>query len=588
VTQSENLYHSEAAVGRFKALEQTVRERQLSNIPFALARSSADTFLRLSAADKMLASPLFGAWLDRIAQAVHNPSGDPLEAMRTVSRRIGYIGNYAIAAALTGGEDAEESVRLKNGHVMIPELGRAALNGDENSWVKAEVANGALTLTSSQAHVVMYQDVMHTATEAWEPLRYIGPDDCKVALNDIDPNRKIFRYPVAERLDDAQFNLWNTTFNEAWDCLQKYDPYMARIVQASLNTIVPAPPEPLTHGKSMAAGAAFGVIGINENRDPFRLASHLVFGTRKHLLIALRGESPELYHPEDNSLATLPVYPPSREGHGIAPFLQDDSFVNIGLARFFSGLTGQDDPTLRAYGELSFTRWYAEARQNLDALHASGYVLDANRELVAALEEEMAALAPRFNAMPNAAKQAVEVHTYDRYLSWRVHNITPDRQVVAHLRNVWLHGSSCPNIIVPCELSKSIAAYTHLGQRNRYVLAEVRTKEPDFFTAVTTTDRQEFFATSTAGDVAFARSDICNARRYFAATIRQQPSSAEAWAGLALTFTSETSASACVLTRQPELVTALYAAIDDTTIEPEALAAWLAPSRMAAVPNVSY
>lgn len=586
--QANELYYSHAAVMRFRQLEQNVRTTQLDNMPFgSIGNAQGEAAFRsLSASNALVMSPLFGAWLDRIIQAAHTSSIDPQARERLIFHRLNFIGNYAVAAALAGGEETEVRLRSTNNRVMIPEYGQATLQGADTDIVVANVTDGGITLTplSAGVSVDIPHDMRRVEGPHWQPLRRIVADGFEVTLNDLDPNRDIFRYPPASRLTEEQFNQWAATFKDAWHFLQHHDPHLAEIMQASLTTIVPAPTEPFTRGKSMAAGAAFGVIGLNENRDPIRLASHLAFGMRKHMIMALRNERPDMYHSEDDPTSIRAVYPPSREGYGVAPYLQDDSFLNVGLAHFFRNLIVNADPALRPYGELSFTRWYTEAQQNLAALHASGYVRDANREVVAALDEEMAVLTPLFEAMPEFAKQAVATNTHDRLLSWRLHTILPDARAVRYLCDVWRRGGTCPSIVVPGSLSKSIDAYTHLGQRNRYVLTETRFRDPALFrTVVSGQYDPNMFGALSAGDIAFARQEIRGARAHFREAIRLQPGSPEAWAGFALSFEHERSLAASVLTNQPEVVAAVYAAISDASVEPEVVAAWLAPCRMADV-----
>lgn len=329
---AEQLYYSPEAVARFAELEDTVRRRQLRYMQAMKLPEVAEMAEYVDTeGDAVIGGAMFGAWQDRtIQEMLKTAHGEEL------LRRIYYVGNYAAATALAAGQEVEVELLPWHGHIMIPECGRIAIAGSDNRFARVEVSDG-ITVTAGRETVHIAQsDILNLSPAPnWEPLRYIGPPDFRIALNDIDPNRDIFRWPPAARLDDAQYARWHITFSNAWDFIQEHDPTAAAIVRASLNTIVPAPAEPLTHGKSMAAGAGFGAIGINEHRDPQRLASHIIYGTRKHMAIALRGEQPDMYAPETDPLATKSVYPPSREGHGIAHHLLDDSFINIGLARFF-------------------------------------------------------------------------------------------------------------------------------------------------------------------------------------------------------------------------------------------------------------
>lgn len=582
IEQPEHSYYSEVAAKRFFDREREIRLRALGRVPFAAFGNFSHQLIGSQAFDQMVMSPMFGAWLDGISAAVHSIP-DQAEMEQTVMRRIDYIGNYAVAAALTSGEDVHNvGVRIGEGGIMIPEFGCAAIDGSVGVWASADVADGELIITSPDRQEMHVPSAGLTEqTAQWQPLRIMDAGDFTVALNDIDPNRHIYRYPVAARLSAEAYAQWCTTFRDAWDFLQNYDPHLADIVRSSLTTIVPAPAEPLTHGKSMVSGAAFGVIGINENRDPIRLASHLVYGARKYMCIALRDAEQDFHAPEADPAWRTPVYLPSREGRGEVPHLQDDSLLNIGLARFFKGLTHDTDPTLRAYGQLSFTRWYTEALQNLTALKQSGYVQVCNRELFALMQKELQALEPTFAGMPEQARQAIALNVHDRYISWRLHTVAVDLLAVTYLRNYWRNGCACPAAMVNCSLLDTIQAYVHIGQRTRYVLKEVQTKEPALFAAVARGSCDpSLFGTPTPGDIAFAQGNVRQARAYFDAAIRQQPANPEAWAGYALTYLCEQSTAAHVLQTNPELVAAVYAAIADPNVDPAALAAWLLPVHM--------
>jgi HEXXH motif-containing protein len=576
---AEQLYYSPEAIGRFANLEEVTRRRQLGHLRAVQLPgvAAAEEFIQANG-DPVIMGPLFGAWLDRTIQAQYLAQNEENDG--ETLRRVFYIGNYAAAAALATGQEKETMALLHHGHIMIPEVGRIAVAGRNDSFARIHIGDDITVVTDEKTIHIARADLAEP-TPNWEPLRYIGPPDFRVALNDIDPNREIFRYPAADRLDDAEYNRWHAAFTGAWDFIQGHDPAAAAIVRASLTTIVPAPTEPLTHGKSMAAGAAFGVIGINEHRDPQRLASHIIYGTRKHIAIALRGELPGMYLPENHPLATKPVYPPSREGHGIAPHLLDDSFIDTGLAKFFAEVAATAHPSLQEYAQLSFARWFVGSEQNLRSLRASGYITPGNAGVAAALEREVAAMASRYEHVPEHIKQAITTSVLDRAGSWRLHNITPDTGAVQYLRDTWLRGEQCPPLSVRGELSSSIEAYTHIGQRTRYVLKESSIKDPQLFAALLQGEHDpQRFGEPTPGDIAFASGNVRAAREYFAAAIQSRPSDPEAWAGFALTFEHDSSAAARVLLHVPELAAALYTAIGDSTISPEAVAAWATQGRV--------
>jgi len=563
------LYYSQAAIDRFADNEFAIRQGILDRTAAAAAPRLERTITNLQGSPvskQIITSPMFGAWQDRLIQArALIDTSD--EANDEIKRRAFYIGNYQAAALHATRQKAKTSLWSHNGHIMIPEVGRVVLGGQADGFMHVYIDDG-LTFDADAGEVHIAADQLAEPSEHWQPLRHIGPPDFRVALNDIDPNRDIFRYPVAERLSDKEHNRWHSVFCDAWDFLKTHDPYTAQLIRHTLTTIVPAPPEPLTHGKSMAAGAAFGVIGINEHSDPERLATHLIYGTRKHLAIALKNDRPDMFPAEGDPRTTTPVYPPSQEGHRVVMHLQEDAFLNIGLARFFAHALTAAQPELLEYAQLSFARWFVESQQNMDGLRAA-HAANHSEELLTALEQELAALAPQYEHIPDSLKQLVATNVLDRATSWRLHNITPDARAVRYLREAWLREEPCPAIVVSGTLSQSIEAYTHLGQRTRYVLKESGIKghrEGD----------PPHIGAPTAGDIAFASGNIREARNYFTAAIRMQPQDPESWAGLALTFEHEASIAAQTLRRYPELAAAVYAAIGNPDIAPEAVAAWLA------------
>lgn len=579
MSHADRAYFSPQAAERFKAIEKQVRRAALYQRPHRTYGTSDIfyNFITLPAANRLTMSPLFGAWLDRVMRAEEAAKKGEKGADILAKKRAQYIGNYAVTAAIWGEHTLETRARLEKGYVMIPEIGRVAMRGVQDSLVRVEVEDGIRVLANN-ASVHIPQDAFEQESELWQPLRYIGPDDFRIALNDIDPNRSVFRYDVSPRLTDAEYNIWSNTFNEAWELLQTYDPHLASIARAHLTTIIPAPTEALTHSKTMAAGASIGAIAFNENRDPHRLLSQIAFGLRKDMALALRTEYESIY-PEKNMYD--PVYPPSREGYGIAAHLQDDTFINIGLARFFRSLLERGDPALRDYYELSFARWYTESQQNIAAWKKSAYQHQGNGWLLNTLSYELRDLEQRYSTLPEAAKQKAAVNAQDRYSNWRLSNITLHQSVIHYLRDKWYQREVCPPLAVAGRISTTNDAYVHIGQRTRYVLTEVALKEPQWFAGIKQgTYNRALFGKPTPGDVAFASGNIREARQYFAAAVREQPNNTEAWAGYAATFAQDQSYAGAVFNAQPELVAALYTAIGDSALNPAALAAWLAPCKV--------
>jgi HEXXH motif-containing protein len=583
-TTAMQLYDSPEAMRGFVAAGAAVRHEQLLRLPFKNdPQHLREQLLEQPNSSTIVQGPMFGAWYESIAQSVEaSRRGElsPLETMTRVVKTYRYLGNYTLAAALEEGREIETRVQVCNGFVMIPELGRMAFAGDEiDAWAHDD---GSVTLNSDEQIITFDPRVADQPN--WQPLRRIGPPDFRIPLNDIDPHRNIFRYPVAERLSPEQHQKWNSHFQRTLDFIQANDPHLGEMVRSSLVSIVPAPEEPLAHGKSMTNSAALGVIGTNEIHDHVRLASHhIAFGLRKHMLLALRANYPLLFRDDDDPLAAKEVYTPNREGHAVAPFLLDDSFINIAPASFFSKVAR--NPALREYSTFSFARWYGESLQNLEALEASGYATADTERLMRIMRQELSQLEEFAVSIPEHIQEAAACHALDGRLSWRLHSVLPDQHAIKTIKEAWQNDETCPKIIINSTIDSRTDAFIHLGARMRYVLREVSLKEPDVFQQLCQGQPQtELLGQPTPGDISYTRGELREARNYFRSAIHAEPDNPEPWAGFALTFKDQASPTARALTDQPEIIAAVYAALDNTRLEPEGIAAWLADQAHSSIP----
>lgn len=582
------LYDSAETVQHFVAAESAAHRTYLKRFPFDNDLTIVRTqFLQLPNTDTALQDPMFGAWVDDLSEAVQQLGPYP-EIPEHLRQRIRaaqyYLGNFALSAAIAGNYSLNTVTRGYDGYIMVPGVGRFAY--PDNLAYASTDTSGVVTLKSREGAVTTF-DPHDTAQPGWEPLRYVGPDDFRIPLNDIEPNRRhLFRYPVSERLSDDQYRQWHDAFMRSWDFIQEAEPHLARLMRAGLRTLVPAPTEPLTHGKSMVAGGTFGVISPNEIRDPIRFASQMTFGLRKNMLLALRLLHPDVHRDDSDPIMDKPVFAPSREGYARVPFLLDDSFIDTGWARFYDTIAQTCDARLLPYVQFSYLHWFNESRQNLDALEASGYITPQNRPLAQAMRTELTEVSARAETIPPHIKELFARFTTDKLVSWRLHNIIPEPNAITYLRDAWLRGEACPFITIANTLNQSTEAYTHIGERMRYVLTEISLKEPTFFAAVARGDvPHDVLGHPTPGDIHHAQGDIRAARAYYRSAIAAQESyHPEVWAGFALSFHADPHRGNRTFTEQPEVIAALHAAIGDARLEPERIAQWLAGRAVSSIP----
>lgn len=144
------------------------------------------------------------------------------------------------------------------------------------------------------------------ATE--QPVRAVSADHSghriTVLIDDLDPYRDCFNFPVAGRLTEAQWRSWHDEFECAWRLMAEFVPERCTELSAGLTSIVPLE-ESRGTGVSITHSDAFGGLGCTRAYDPAQFASTMIHEFQHSKLNALMNLIP-LSDPTDQARFAVP------------------------------------------------------------------------------------------------------------------------------------------------------------------------------------------------------------------------------------------------------------------------------------------
>ncbi|MFB8167851.1 FxsB family cyclophane-forming radical SAM/SPASM peptide maturase [Kitasatospora purpeofusca] len=202
-----------------------------------------------SAVDAVFAHPYVRAW------AARRLSGDP-------GAGLGTLAELAAAAAVRAGRRDSVVVPVRDGALHLPTLGRLLLGGGVREALVTGGRTGWTARTDDGA-------VAGAGDPRWQPIRRVGRG---IALEDLDPQRAVHRWPVEERLAAAEYLHWDGDLGAAADLLDRDLPEYAAGLWAGLSTVTPLQRRSDGRDVSSAARQAFGAVAIARPRDVETLA----------------------------------------------------------------------------------------------------------------------------------------------------------------------------------------------------------------------------------------------------------------------------------------------------------------------------
>ncbi|MET7621553.1 FxsB family cyclophane-forming radical SAM/SPASM peptide maturase [Streptomyces sp. NPDC005408] len=236
-------YGGPAALQELEQAQLSVRRALLANAcrtdPHPSEGLRAVLGLSEAAVDAALADPYLRVWALAVCEGRGSDPGRPAE--------------IALSAAARTGERLSLTVPLRDGTVQLPLLGRL---------VAAE-SKGEVTVSVEAGQVLVAGRPLDALPEGfdWQPLRHLTADGIRVALEDCDPYRAPYQVEALPRLTEAEFQVWQAAFQDAWQIVRADFPRYAEGLAAGLHAVTPlvAPPGHVAAETSRHAFGAFGM-----------------------------------------------------------------------------------------------------------------------------------------------------------------------------------------------------------------------------------------------------------------------------------------------------------------------------------------
>jgi HEXXH motif-containing protein len=360
-----------------------------------------------------------------------------------------YLACAAASAAIRAGVPFELDVPVRDGHVVLPGLGRIAAScqtsaDDEPVWIRlcydgGELVAGDDVLLPRAALAPDYglaQPVPH-----WHgtPAVHVEADGLSwdVLLVIDDPYLDRYTLPMSAGLDAGQLEQWRQRVRSAFAVLARQHRWAAGPVADGVAVIVPLTPHSETDLITATSPAAFGAIATSWPPDPVTLAETLVHEFQHVKLCGLLDLVPLSESGGD------PVYAPWRRDPRPAAGLLQGVYAHVGIVRFWAAQrhaeTGPDD-VLRAHAQ--FARWRPTITAAVDTLRRTGCLTAQGErftELVRAAGECFAG-----EPVPDDALQIAREASLDHWLTWQIQHVSVDAPGVASLADAYRAGEPCP------------------------------------------------------------------------------------------------------------------------------------------------
>lgn len=492
----------------------------------------------------ILRHPHVGAWA---ARCMRQLSRDPGEA----ESGLDYLGAIAASAAILAGHECSLILRLQNGTLMLPALGRALVPGTHATVTVS--GPGRATIAAADRTIAICNP--HADAPGWQALRMLTLGDRPLLLDDLDPYRSYDPYPLLDRLGAGDVAHWQDTLDKAWRLLTEYHPGYAATLHDGLRSLVPIGQRADDRNVSATSGDAFGAVAASIPPDGVTLAVALMHEFQHAKLCAITHLEP-LVDPHAGHFFYAPWRPDPRPAdallHGI--------FAHMAVADFWRVHRRVASGQERLLANVEFARWLRQT-------HHAARLLDGHDALTAAGRQLLSQVTARLTdwlvePVPGPALKLAQEASSDHLSCWRLRNLRPDSDDVERLARDWRAGRPADGIVRTQVRENPLTA----GRNIRPDLLYMRLRDPVQF------DR-DHAAPGDAPDVAYARGDHARAARGYLAQLRADPTRLHAWTGLGISTDPRGPLSRC-----PDVVYALHGLIthmSESAVDPLRLAGWL-------------
>lgn len=536
----------------------------------------------------LLSCPQFGAWADTCTRRLSMPANRAAPGAIPLPFELGHLAVFAATAAIRSGHAFELDIPLRDGEVTFPSLGTARPGASTPlEWARVSRDDVGVRVRSSVSTVrlpaggaVADEPASDELADAWSaaPRIAIGSGDPRldVVLESSDPY--LDRYGIARaELGPEGLAAWRRTIGQAWAILAADHPWLARVVAATIRTLVPlARPGP-TRSSSSTDTASFGAVALSLPGDALGMAEVLVHEAHHAILGAITDIMP-LIRPNTAFLSYAPWRDDPRPGGALLQGI----FAHYGMGRFWGERLGIGPPAWRCRATAEFARLRMITGQAAETLARSGVLTEAGHDLLAGIRAQLAAWLDQPVA-PCATEYALDVST-DHEVRWRLRHLSPDPSLVAALACAWRGRQPPP--LPPAQVAVQLepAPPPPPSANIRAYLLSLRYQDPGELRRWLTGEGTELSGSAPAGRADPADSALADGRYSAAAVGYIQRITAgedrDAWAGLAVARRhTGPSASARLFAERPEVVVAVHDRLrGGARVDPDTLAMWLAGS----------
>ena len=326
----------------------------------------AETPDAVTGPDGVLRHPYFGAWAMSCLRELIGLR-DNAQTFERIAQRLSYFGALVAVAAARAGRDTELEVVTAEGGLALPTMGR--LSGyPAGTVVRLCVRGGEVTAAGPG----------HSVVELLERTRELAGGVRPIRLEDTDPFRDAFGFPVSDRLGAQSAAQWAQTFAAAWHLIAvQHRPYLPGLV-TGLSSITPLAAQPSGAEASAASRHAFGALGSVLPATPPRLAVLLIHEFQHVKLGALLDLVP-LLDDSDGQLYHAPWRPDPRP----LPALLQGTYAHLAVTDFWRRHRHEAGSIAAAQrADERFAHWRGQTSTVIDVMLASTGLTDAGRRFV--------------------------------------------------------------------------------------------------------------------------------------------------------------------------------------------------------------
>lgn len=445
-----------------------------------------------------------------------------------------YLACSAAAGAIRAGVPFALDVPVRDGHVLLPGMGRIAAvyetgPGCAPGWIRlrydgSQLAAGDDVMLPRNAIKPDYGTAPPVPYWQGTPAVHVEADGLgwDVLLVTDDPYLDRYPLPMTTDLDAGQRERWRQRVRAAFAVLARQHRQAAGPVADGVAAVVPLTPHTETDLITATSPAAFGAIATSWPPDPVTLAETLVHEFQHTKLCGLLDLVP-LSEPGGDA-----VYAPWRRDPRPAGGLLQGIYAHVGIVRFWAAQRNAEtepDDILRA--QVQFARWRPAIEAALGTLRRTGCLTaEGSRftELMRAAGQRLAD-----EPVPDEALLISREVSLDHWLTWQIQHLAVDESGAARLADAYRAGQPFLSTHLPRTWIQEDVRKLGSGVRSR--LLAMRYLEPrryrellsDGPLALAEPDRQLFCGASQAA--------VRGYRDLISESADQEP---EAWVGLAL------------------------------------------------------